>query len=502
MWGYMILRKNISLNEEYLQKLEPLIEKHNGNLSAVIREVIDLADAAFQDPDSVKRLISGLKKEQSLTSLALAWALRNLAGRIPDEEIVHNIVGNNIYSISALEERLNELAGEIYWGSSTKIISDDDRQPKNVTCTITGKNPDMNRFLGAVIAIFAAKKYALGIYSLRSVNDTFEIIMKSSEDGIKSIEENFGYMDPAFRELYKKPDFWNIIIPLHAKMNYNMVTISRQLFDEVLGGMANPKISACFENFFGCPIHNITLEEFLKKMQVLYKSMGLIEDMNINKDSLIIHHGLNNPDAIKKLADMFVELLNLSGQTYTSTVGENLIVLKPLPAVGKILIKIIEDFKPVEEPIENHHKDIIRMLDMLKNVPSNEEFIKSLGRKFGKRMIQTYEKDKKIDKWDAQSFIKCMQDMSVIFNQESKWEIVSENVIYGKISTCPLIKGEEKINSMNCTFIKGIFDEWISHVFGEQVERVHAMPTAFDFCEAYVAFDRINRNWQDKKLAP
>jgi len=52
----MILRKNISLNEDYLRKLEPLMQKHNGNLSAVIREVIDLADVAFQDPDSVKKL--------------------------------------------------------------------------------------------------------------------------------------------------------------------------------------------------------------------------------------------------------------------------------------------------------------------------------------------------------------------------------------------------------------------------------------------------------------
>ena len=58
----MIIRKNISLNEEYLNKLEPLLKKHNGNLSSVMREIIDLADAAFQDPDSVKRLISGLKK--------------------------------------------------------------------------------------------------------------------------------------------------------------------------------------------------------------------------------------------------------------------------------------------------------------------------------------------------------------------------------------------------------------------------------------------------------
>jgi len=142
----MNIRKSISLDEEYLKKIEPLIQKHEGNLSAVIREIIDLADVAFKDPDSVKRLILGLKNKQRLTSSALIWALRNLAGRLPDEEIVLSIIGNNIYSISSLEDRLNELIEEIYWDSSIKISSDDDRLPENASFVITGKNHDMNQF--------------------------------------------------------------------------------------------------------------------------------------------------------------------------------------------------------------------------------------------------------------------------------------------------------------------------------------------------------------------
>ena len=117
----MNLRKSISLNEEYLKKIEPLIQKHNGNLSAVIREIIDLADVAFKDPDSVKRIILGLKNKESLTSSTLIWALKNLAGRLPDQEIFNSIIGNDINSISSLEKRLNELMGEVYWDSSIKI---------------------------------------------------------------------------------------------------------------------------------------------------------------------------------------------------------------------------------------------------------------------------------------------------------------------------------------------------------------------------------------------
>jgi len=67
--------------------------------------------------------------------------------------------------------------------------------------------------------------------------------------------------------------------------------------------------------------------------------MGFIEDMDINNESLIIHHRFSNPDAIRKLANNFVELLHLNGHTYNSTAGENLIVLKQLPEIGKILIE-------------------------------------------------------------------------------------------------------------------------------------------------------------------
>lgn len=490
----MILRKNISLNEEYLGKLEPLMQKHNGNLSAVIREVIDLADAAFQDPDSVKRLISGLRKEQNLTSSTLIWALKNLTGRLPDDETVNNIIGDSISSLSLLEKRLNELGSEIYWDSSIKISYDNDFQPGSASVSITGKNPDISRFLAAIIAEFSAKKYDLGVSKIRNANGSFEMNLIKGENGWanKSVAENFGYLDFALAELQKKHDFWNIIIPLYARMNYDMVAIPGQLFEEILAGKTAPKLSICIERFCGCPINQIPPEELLKKITVLYKSTGLIQDMTIDKESIILHHGLSDTDAIKKLADMFVELLSSNGHTYSSTIGENLIVLKQLPEMGKILLRMVEDFKARDESGTDYHKDLLKMLNMLKNVPSNEDFIKSLGGKFGKKIIQDYEKERKIDVWDAAIFLKYMQEMSTVLSQESKWSSVSENVICGKIASCHLAKGDAKNDNINCTFIKGLYDEWISHAFGKQIERVHTMSQTTasenEFCEIYVAF--------------
>jgi hypothetical protein len=274
-------------------------------------------------------------------------------------------------------------------------------------------------------------------------------------------------------------------------MNYDMSVIPGQLFEEIQGAGMTYKITNCIERFCGYPINQIPHEDFLKNLKVLYKTMGLIEDMDINNGSLIIHHRFSNSDAIGKLANNFVELMHLNGCTYSSTVGENLIVLKQLPEIGKILIRMVEDIKTREEPVADYYTDLINILKMLKNVPSNEEFIRSLGTRFGNKIIENYKYKKNISEWDPGTFIKYLQDMSVILKQDSKWSNVSENIICGKIINCPLVKTDVEINSNNCMFIKSLYDIWISNAFGEQIERVHNMsqkiPSGNESCEIYIA---------------
>lgn len=488
----MNLRKSISLDEEYLKKIEPLIQKHNGNLSAVMREIIDLADIALKDPDYLKRVILGTRTRQSLTSSTLAWALKDLAGRHPDHAMVHNIIGNDIFSISLLEKRLNVLFGEVYWDSSIKINPDNDMRPQNATFILSGKNPDMTRFLAALVAVFVFEKYNFGVSSMRSENGIFEMHMVKGDNdwALKSISDNFGYMEHAFSELYERPDFWNMILILYSKMNYDMVAIPKQLFEEILGGRTSYKLTTCIERFYGSPINQIPLEELLRKIKDIYQYTGIIENADIDKGSLIIHHSFTDPEAIKKLSFMFVDLLRLGGHSYSSVTSRNLIVLKPLPGTGRILIRMMDKFKNTKEPVENYHTELMKMLDMLRNMPANEELIVSLGSEFGRMIIENYEKDNNISKWDEDTFLRYLQGTSSILKHDSTWQIIGRNVIHGKINSCSLAKSDGKINNLNCTFIKGMFDVWISHALGEETEIVHAMPSiesGNDLWEIYVA---------------
>jgi hypothetical protein len=487
----MNLRKSISLDEEYLKKIEPLIQRHNGNLSAALREIIDLADYAFRDPDYVKRLISGVKNKKSLTASSLAWALKSLAGRCPDREFVNNILGNDIYSISFLEKCLNELLGEVYWDSSIKITSDDDRLPQNALFILTGKNQDMNRFIGAFIAVFMSEKYDFGISSIRNENNSFEMYMVrgTREWALESTKDHFGYMEPVFSEFYKRPDFWNMVLTLYSKMNYDLVVMPKQSFEEILGGKLSHKITTVIEKFYGFPINQIPLEDLLKIIKDVYKCTGIIENADINKESLIIYHSFTEPESINNLARMFVELLRLSGHAYGSVTSRNLIVLNPIPGTAKILIKMIDTLRNSEVQSEKYHSDLLKMLDMLKNMPSNEDIIRSLGWKFGIMIIENYQKYKKVNTWDEETLITFMKETSAVLKIDSTWEILGKNAIYGRISRFPWEKNNSSKNILNCTFLKGMFQGWVSHAFGEETEIVLTMPSkdsGNDLSEIYI----------------
>ena len=57
----MLIRKNISLDDKYLKKLQPLLDANNGNLSAAVRDTIEIADTALNHK-SIDEAIKFLKE--------------------------------------------------------------------------------------------------------------------------------------------------------------------------------------------------------------------------------------------------------------------------------------------------------------------------------------------------------------------------------------------------------------------------------------------------------
>ena len=56
-----MIRKNISLDDAHLLKLQPFLERHGGNLSAAVREAIELADLALEKHGTPEKAADSLK---------------------------------------------------------------------------------------------------------------------------------------------------------------------------------------------------------------------------------------------------------------------------------------------------------------------------------------------------------------------------------------------------------------------------------------------------------
>ncbi|PKN05916.1 MAG: hypothetical protein CVU72_07145, partial [Deltaproteobacteria bacterium HGW-Deltaproteobacteria-7] len=104
----MVIRKNISLEEEYINKLEKLVEINGGNLSAAIRDAIVISDAALRRYGSVDSSISGISSSEKeitsrehsietgenvlLSSPIFAWMLKGTKGMLLDKELLNELL--------------------------------------------------------------------------------------------------------------------------------------------------------------------------------------------------------------------------------------------------------------------------------------------------------------------------------------------------------------------------------------------------------------------------
>lgn len=128
-----MIRKNVSMEDEYLQKLQPFLDKNNGNLSGAIRDAIELADAALQGHESVDDALEYFTHDSTkypeirnsliesgecilISQLSFRWLIENTDGILVDDELVSEIFNPyHIKSVSDLLEYLNARSQNMGW---------------------------------------------------------------------------------------------------------------------------------------------------------------------------------------------------------------------------------------------------------------------------------------------------------------------------------------------------------------------------------------------------
>lgn len=88
-----MIRKNISLYEEDMKKIRGIVEKHEGNLSAAMREIIDFIDFMLRKFDSLEeaKKIERRTKGVCVPSEMLNWFLTYTSECLPDEDAAGSI---------------------------------------------------------------------------------------------------------------------------------------------------------------------------------------------------------------------------------------------------------------------------------------------------------------------------------------------------------------------------------------------------------------------------
>ena len=329
----MSIRKNISLEKNHLEKLDPLITKNKGNFSAAIREIIDLIDTMLNNPDDVSKVIDGLKTDYNFTENIMYWLIKQTRGKLIEQEVLDNIIDpTKIVLLSDLEKYLDEMTNGGNWQTSIKIEEYDNNViPTSVNVILTGHSVYKMEFLAGIISSFLVTHKKQEIVSLKREANKLIVAFKQQKNtniARQSLVSQFGYMEDVVREISKNHEFWKCIANLYRQTNYNMVLIPKKYYNELLTGKEVPGcLTAPIEAIHRIPIKDIPLDKLIRTMKSVYEHMGIVERIDMDENTLNIYHGYTDPRAIEAIEKLLLGVLETHGTKYESCCSENLIVL-------------------------------------------------------------------------------------------------------------------------------------------------------------------------------
>jgi hypothetical protein len=203
-----MLRKNVSISDTHLKMLDPLLKKHQGNLSAAMRDIIDFTGFVTENMGSLETAKDLFKEKNhameqtrnriygiTIPLTMFRWLLNNRKGNLPPvNEAIQLFSHQNInsYDINTLNKVINEEISFLNWPITVNVGSENG----NISIQITGIDPEINIFYAKLISMFLSNNknpqkiskilhYPASVYLLFSGAST-------QEEASQSIHEIFG----------------------------------------------------------------------------------------------------------------------------------------------------------------------------------------------------------------------------------------------------------------------------------------------------------------------
>jgi len=164
-----MLRKNVSISDAHLKLLEPLLKKHQGNLSAAMRDIIDFTGFVTENMGSLETAKDLLKEKNHFSEqirnrifgvtiplTMFKWMLCNRKSMLPPLSEASQLFAThcdvNIYDINSLNKIISEELSILNWPVTVSINSGEGQ----ISLQITGMDPEINNFNAMLISLFLA----------------------------------------------------------------------------------------------------------------------------------------------------------------------------------------------------------------------------------------------------------------------------------------------------------------------------------------------------------
>lgn len=466
-----MISKHISLDEEYFYRIKPYIEKHNGNLGAALRELIN----------NIELHNSGTKIDPSLFD----WIFKEAEGRLAPDNIIDEIIDPSlINSMKKLDEYINNKFSKSEWNINVNLEADSDALPSYILIDIRGSPSKINVVAGILskyLIRHSSERSPLGINSITTFNESMriEFCMMDKKKSVESLSKYFGYTDKILKIIKDKPAFWKSIIERHVNSNYDMVTIHKNHFEELLASDSDISIrlgEMTIETMTKKEIRDIPLKELLYLIKDVYENSRIVDKIEIDKHDIILCHSYRNQKAIDRLKSILVTLLENGGHLYDAKMTSNTIILKYRPDIDIKLDQIITNLQMGDNDIDQELAKSIICINGLRDMSDMSLSLTYLGRKIGRNLMQEYEKEngQKViggnHYWNIEKFKKAIEIIDLKFHRISEWKLENRDTLY-IVKKCNIAKDiNNGINNNICHTIREIFKGALEYAFGDNAK--------------------------------
>lgn len=344
-----MIRKNVSMEDDYLEKLKPFLEKNNGNLSAAIRDTIELAEAALQEHESIEGALEYFKTGSTnypsirnnliesgecllISQLSFRWLIENTDGILVEDNLVSELFNPyQIKNLSDLLDYLNKRSQKLGWRIKASMSIEKD---KTEIIVLEHGDPNLRAFLAEILSIFLGHYLNLDVSFVHRKSNSIWIFFKeySYEGEVPpGIRKNFGRLDYTFKEIRTKPEFWIPLVERYRLHRYERVNLNRDLFEAFLSGEI-PDVTSFFEAFAGKPIRELSLCELFILCKKLILTTRLVTDLEKitenGKTYIKIRHQFTDERAILKLVSFFSKLLQAADHSFEIKTVSKIIIFE------------------------------------------------------------------------------------------------------------------------------------------------------------------------------